>query len=170
MPKCPLQPEYVFATKCCIESCQHHTKVTACNCMALDRRTGEHILSVAEIGFYKEYALSNNLSAKGVEAAVRRRMAAIREGIRLYTYICYLDEIVVSRPPHVLTDFQQLLFKELSTMIPEIRNWMIPYLSNLAVLKDFAATRKGLEAAHFNFRLLVKNPVLINLLKQKEGL
>ena len=170
MPKCPLREEYVFAKKCCISSCQHHTKVTACNCMALDRRTGDTDLSVTEIGFYKEYALGRNLSPKGVEAAVRRRRDAIREGIRLYTYVCYLDEVVITRGTKPLTEHQDLLLQEIRVIIPEARPWMIPYLSCPKMLQQFAATRKGLEPTRFNFRLIVKNPVLINLLKTKEVL
>lgn len=160
---CPAHSEYRFCGKCVIETCQHHTKVTDRGCLALDRAEGDRGCTVTEISHYKAYALtrmsgsSAPLTLKGAETSMRRTSLALREAIRLYMYICYLDERGMRRE-HDLLDNEdvQLMFDELQRIFHELRPYMLPFIFNDDEIAKFArAQRKGIAAEPFNFRLIL---------------
>lgn len=177
MPKCPCHQEYEFKTKCIIETCQHHTKVTAHNCLSLDRREGDRPPTIAEIGWYKEYALARNgkgmapLTPKGIETASRRTLMRIREATRLLQYLCYLDETSQERTETVLSELAVTFYNDLRVMYAnEIRLWMLPYLFDKERIYEFSRQRKGMSAEEFNFRLVLGKTTKLNTSNQLKEL
>lgn len=161
---CPAYTEYRFCDKCAIETCQHHTKVTQRGCLALDRAEGDRGCTVTEVNHYKAYAITRvsgqggaPLTLKGVETSLRRTNLAVREAIRLYLYICYLDERGMRVDHDMLeVDEMQMLFDDLSKTFHELRPYMWPFLFDEAEIAKFArAQRKGFSTEPFNFRLLL---------------
>ena len=173
MPKCPCHQEYVFREKCVIETCQHHTKVTQHNCLSLDRREGDRPPTIAEIGYYKEYALARigkgvaPLTPKGIETASRRTLMRIREATRVLQYLCYLDETAVDRSETVLSELAVQFYKDLQFLFHnELRLWMIPFLFNKECIIEFSRHRKGMSAEEFNFRLVLGKNTKLNTSNQ----
>lgn len=161
---CPAHTEYRFCDKCVIETCQHHTKVTARGCLALDRAEGDRGCTVTEVNHYKAYAIQrvsgqsdSPLTLKGVETSLRRTSLAVREAIRMYLYVCYLDEKGM-RVEHDMLESEdmQTLFDDLSKIFHELRPYMLPFLFDEVEIAKFAhAQRKGISTEPFNFRLLL---------------
>ena len=169
MPQCPYYARYVFNTKCRVETCQHHTKVTEHNCLSLDRREGDKQLSVAEIGSYKSYAITRSsgsnepLTIKGVETAVRRNMLRVRESTRLLTYLMFMDESAEKRDQVIVhSDTARELFTELSKTYTELRLWMIPLIFDPVNIRKFSRAYPTMSQEPFNLRsILGKSSPLI---------
>lgn len=173
MPKCPCHQEYVFREKCVIETCQYHTKVTQHNCLSLDRREGDRPPTIAEIGYYKEYALTRSgkgvapLTPKGIETASRRTLMRIREATRVLQYLCYLDETATSRSGIVLSELALQFYRDLQLFYEnELRIWMIPYLFDKESILGFSRHIKGMSAEEFNFRLVLGKNTKLNTSNQ----
>ncbi len=176
---CPEHTPYRFHGKCAIETCQHHNKVTQSGCLALDRAEGDRGCTVTEVAYYKAYALqrvsggpaSAPLTLKGVETAQRRNNMQVREAIRFYLYICFLDERGV-RSDFELCDGPeelQILYEDLLAVFYELRPYMIPFVFNEKMIAKFAQSqRKGFSPEPFNFKTLLgkKSRVLTPQLKE----
>ena len=173
MPKCPCHQEYVFRSKCVIESCQYHTKVTPHNCLSLDRREGDRPPTISEVGYYKEYAISRTgkgiapLTPKGIETASRRTLMRVREATRLLQYLCYLDETATIRSTVVLSEASQQFYTDLQYLYEnELRIWMLPLLFSQQHIMEFSRHRKGMSADEFNFRLVLGKNTKLNISNQ----
>lgn len=157
---CPMREQYKFRGACCVETCQYHTKTTPHHCMSLDRAEGDRTITAIEVGHYKSYALQRSagaepLSQKGKETALRRIQLQVREAIRLYLYVCYLDEHGI-RSTAPLTPLMQTLFEELTPIVRDLREYMVPLLFDKDAIAQYAVSqRKGISSESFNFRLIL---------------
>ena len=179
---CPAHSEYRFRDACRIDTCQYHNKVTKQRCLALDRAEGDKSVSCVEVGIFKEYALqrsngdqSSRLTQKGTETAVRRQGIAVRESMRLYLYVGWLDEnglrslnfereLSEEHAEHLA-----LMVDDLHHIVHELRPHMIPYLFHAPTIAHFAKTvRSGMSPEPFNFRVILgkRSRLPSNLIKE----
>lgn len=179
---CPAYGEYRFRDACRIDTCQYHNKVTKQRCLAIDRTEGEKAVSCIEVGVFKEYALQRSngdigsrLTQKGTETAVRRQGIAVREAMRLFLYVGWLDENGMRSLKfngdlsEEQTEHLHTLIMDLREVVHELRDDMVPYIFHEATISRFATTlRSGMSPEPFNFRVILgkKSSLPSNLIKE----
>lgn len=179
---CPAYDSYQFRDACRIDTCQYHNKVTKQRCLALDRAEGDKSVSCVEVGVFKEYALQRSngdptarLTQKGTETAVRRQGIAVREAMRLYLFVGWLDEnglrsLKFARElSEEHTEQLATLVEDLRPIVHELRDHMIPYMFHEPTIAHFAKTlRSGMSPEPFNFRVILgkKSRLPSNLIKE----